>query len=71
MRRVLEMKRKLLGSDHPDTAVSASNLGVILHSLGRQAEAKALWLEAQVVVEKAYAADHPKVRMVHELLATA
>ncbi|HVZ73540.1 MAG TPA: serine/threonine-protein kinase [Polyangia bacterium] len=40
-RRALEIKERILGPLHPDSAGSAMNVGVALHELGRDGEAEA------------------------------
>jgi low affinity Fe/Cu permease len=47
-RAVLEIRRRVLGEEHPDTLTSRNNLASVLNGLGRQEEAEA---EHQTVLE--------------------
>jgi tetratricopeptide (TPR) repeat protein len=54
------MWEKALGRDHPDVALSLSNLGVY-SSRGRYADAEPLLQQALAIWEKALGGDHPDV----------
>jgi Flp pilus assembly protein TadD len=47
-RAVLEIRRRVLGEEHPDTLTSRNNLASVLNGLGRLEEAEA---EHQTVLE--------------------
>jgi tetratricopeptide (TPR) repeat protein len=51
-RRALEIKERVLGVLHPDTAWSIGNVGVALHELGRDAEAEPYCRRAVETVER-------------------
>ena len=65
----LTIKEKILGVDHPDTALTANNLGVILQSQKRFAEARSLFARALAVFQPQLGSDHPKTIMARENLA--
>lgn len=67
-RRALDLKHKLLGTWHPDTAFSAMNLGAILLECGRRQDARALLWGAHVTFERTLAPDHPNLVQCRELL---
>ena len=46
LREALQVRRKLLGNDHPSTAITASNLANLLHDLGELEEASELFDQA-------------------------
>jgi len=68
-RKSLRLKEKILGADHPDTALTVNNLGVLLQSLGRNDEARELFTRALQVFEARLDAEHPHVLMARENLA--
>src|SRR5262249_16388347 len=45
-RKALEIRRRALGEDHPDTAASYDGLAVLLQSVGKHAEAEPLHRQA-------------------------
>jgi tetratricopeptide (TPR) repeat protein len=51
-REALAMRQKLLGSQHPDLAVSLNTLGGVLQAEGRLAEAETLLCEAMALEKK-------------------
>ena len=59
--RVLAIREKTLGPEHPDVALAASNLGVIHERMGAFAEAKALIQRSLELREKALGPEHPDV----------
>jgi len=42
-------RKKVLGDEHPDTLLSASNLGYDLSKLGRRAEAEVLGRQTSMI----------------------
>lgn len=67
-RRTLAMKEKLLGAEHPDTALTQHNLADFLAVEGRAEEARALSSAAVRTFETLLPADHPKVVAARGLL---
>ncbi|WP_224366359.1 serine/threonine-protein kinase [Hyalangium versicolor] len=59
--RVLALREKALGPDHPDVATSLTNLGGVLYNLGRYEEARAMNERAVALREKALGPEHPAV----------
>jgi tetratricopeptide (TPR) repeat protein/CHAT domain-containing protein len=59
--RVLAIREKALGPDHPDVGTSLNNLAHLYHVQGRYAEAEPLHKRALAVREKALGPDHPDV----------
>ena len=66
-RRSFEIKRKLLGAGHPDTALSAMNLGSMLRNKN-PGEARALLGDALLAFERALAPDHPHIARCRRLI---
>ncbi|RSM80720.1 tetratricopeptide repeat protein [Kibdelosporangium aridum] len=69
-RAALAGKRKALGDDHPDIAVTCHNLGVLLFDSGRQPEGRELVNRAHDLLTARFPADHPRVVAVARTLAT-
>jgi tetratricopeptide (TPR) repeat protein len=59
--KALELAEKAFGPDHPDTAGSVYNLGLIYVKLKKNAEAEPLFRRALEIVEKALGPDDPRV----------
>lgn len=57
-RLAIEISEQTLGRDHPDYAIHLGNLGQVLSSQGKDAEAKSPLLEAMRIFEAALPADH-------------
>ena len=66
-RRALVLKEALLGSDNPDTALTAYNPGVLLLDMGRNDEATELIEGALRVFEGSLGADHPHTQIARYL----
>jgi tetratricopeptide (TPR) repeat protein len=60
-RRSLEIHRRIVGDEHPDTAQAKNNLGAILRALGRADEARPLYEEALRTRRALLGSDHPDV----------
>jgi tetratricopeptide (TPR) repeat protein len=58
--RALAIREKLLGPDHPDTALSLNNLGVLLQVQGDFPGARRCYESALAIHEKALGPDHPE-----------
>lgn len=57
----LDLKRNLLGEDHPRFAQTLSALGVLAAESGRRDEAAVYYRESLSVLESVYGEDHPKI----------
>ena len=55
----MEIRKSVLGSDHPDYAASISNLAAYNSSLGNYSEAIRLGTEAMEIFKKVLGTDHP------------
>lgn len=60
-RRSVELRRRLLGSDHVSTAEDEAAWAPILHALGRNEEAERLLRHALEVLTRELGPDHPEV----------
>jgi tetratricopeptide (TPR) repeat protein/predicted Ser/Thr protein kinase len=59
--RVLALRQKALGSEHPDTTNSLNNLGGVLYYLGKYEEAREIHARALALREKILGPEHPHV----------
>jgi CHAT domain-containing protein/Tfp pilus assembly protein PilF len=59
--RLLAIRQKLLGPDHPEVATALSNLAAFYHFQGRYAEAEPLYKRSLAIREKALGRDDPVV----------
>ena len=57
-RRSVEIRARLRGADHPDTAADVSALAALLDGQGRYDDAEQLYLRALSVFERAYGPEH-------------
>jgi CHAT domain-containing protein/tetratricopeptide (TPR) repeat protein len=57
--KVLAVRQRVLGEDHPDTAQSYSNLASSLNAQGKYAEAEAVYRKALDICRKALGEEHP------------
>jgi len=55
------LKEKILGPDHPDTAMTLNNLAVLFQSRGDLEQASSLFRRALDILETTLDPDHPKV----------
>ena len=53
------MRKKLLGKEHPDVALSLNNLAGLYRNQGRYEEAKSYLKQALKIVEQALGPEHP------------
>ena len=60
---VVEIRRRVLGSDHPDTVIAMSNLASALQGEGKLKEATPLFEESLVVLRKHLPPDHQQTMM--------
>jgi tetratricopeptide (TPR) repeat protein len=61
LQRALVIREHVLGSDHPDTALSLNNLALLYHNQGKYEQAEPLYQRALTIDEKAYGSDHSEV----------
>src|SRR5262249_11372141 len=59
--KVLAIREKALGRDHPDVAEPLNDLAVLYASQGRYADAEPLYQRSLAIREKALGRDHPDV----------
>jgi tetratricopeptide (TPR) repeat protein len=57
--QALEMRRRLLGEEHPDVATSLNNLAGLYESQGRYSEAEPLYQQALEIYERQLGVNHP------------
>jgi tetratricopeptide (TPR) repeat protein len=57
--RSLDIRERLLGADHPDTATSLNNLAGLYSSQGRYEAAEPLYIRSLEILEQVLGADHP------------
>ncbi|MBL4698917.1 MAG: serine/threonine protein kinase [Phycisphaerales bacterium] len=57
--RALKIRRTQLGSDHPNTLTSISNMGFLLYLQGKLGEAEPYWREALASSRRVLGDDHP------------
>ena len=61
--RALAIREKVLGPEHPDTAMSLNNLAVLLKDQGDLAGARPLYERALAITEKVLGPEHPDTAM--------
>jgi tetratricopeptide (TPR) repeat protein len=59
--QALELRKRLLGEEHPYVATSLNNLAFLYHSQGRYAEAEPLYLQALELRKHLLGEEHPYV----------
>src|SRR5262249_3206159 len=69
--QVLAIKKKVLGSEHPSTAISLNNLGTLLHSQGDYAAARPYLEQALAIWKKGLGSEHPHTAGGYRNLARA
>jgi tetratricopeptide (TPR) repeat protein len=62
----LDLRKQLLGDNHPDVAQSLNNLAYLYQSQGRYPEAEPLYLQALAIAEQALGENHPNTIMCRE-----
>ncbi|MCB1073700.1 MAG: tetratricopeptide repeat protein, partial [Chlamydiia bacterium] len=60
-RKVLELRRSLLGDNHPDVATSLNNVGSTLEALGKHQEALTYQMQALELRKSLFGDNHPDV----------
>jgi len=59
--QALELRKRLLGEEHPDVATSINNLALLYKSQGRYDQAEPLYLRALELEKRLLGEDHPAV----------
>ncbi len=59
-KQALGIKERVLGLEHPETAVSLNNLGMLYESQGRYWEAESLLKRALEIRERVFGVEHPE-----------
>jgi tetratricopeptide (TPR) repeat protein len=59
----LHLKEKILGPEHPDTAMTLNNLAVLFRSQGKSEQARPLFRRALAILENTLDPEHPSVLM--------
>ncbi len=59
--RMLTLREKVLGKEHPEVATTLSNLAALYQEQGAYARAEPLYLRALAIAEKALGQEHPAV----------
>ena len=62
--QALDMRKKLLGDEHPDVASSLSNLAGLYHLQGRYDEAEPLYLQTIEISIQSLGEEHPNTQTV-------
>ncbi len=57
--QALEMRKRLLGDEHPDVALSLNNLAGLYDSQGRYSEAEPLYQQSLQIFEQTLGTEHP------------
>ncbi len=65
----VELSEKALGPDHPDTATTLNNLGLLYRSIGDYTKTELLYQRALKINEKALGPDHPATALALNNLA--
>ena len=60
-KRALAIREKVLGPEHPHTAVSLASLAALYDSLGAYAKAEPLYKRALAIDEKVFGPEHPSI----------
>ena len=64
--QALAIRRRLLGADHPSTAISLNNLAGLYRAQGRVAEAAPLLKDAVEIMERVLGVEHPNTKVARE-----
>jgi tetratricopeptide (TPR) repeat protein len=66
--RALTIREKVLGGEHPDTAITLNSLAAVLTEQGDYEEAQPLYEQALAIREKVLGKEHPDTEMLRENL---
>jgi tetratricopeptide (TPR) repeat protein len=58
--QALELRKRLLGEEHPSVATTLNNLAYLYDSQGRYAQAEPLYLQALEIAERQLGVNHPR-----------
>ena len=67
----MEIHRKVLGEDHPDTALSYNNLAFNLQAQGQYGAAQALYQKALDISRQVLGEDHPQTARLYSSLVVS
>jgi len=67
--QALELRKRLLGEDHPSVATSLNNLALLYYSQGRYDQAEPLFLQALEILERVFGDNHPNTKTIRKNLA--
>ncbi|TYT73011.1 tetratricopeptide repeat protein, partial [Microcystis aeruginosa] len=65
-REALDLRKRLLGDNHPDVATSLNNLAALYCYQGRYTEAEPLYLEAIKIATQVLGDNHPDSQTIME-----
>ena len=68
--RILEIRERILGLEHPDVAETLNNLAILYASRGDHAKAELLYQRALTIREKVFGPQHPAVALTLNNLAS-
>jgi tetratricopeptide (TPR) repeat protein len=66
--KALEIRRNVLGEEHPDTALSLNNLGALLQAMGDYDGARPYYEKALEINRKVLGEEHPNTTIFKENL---
>jgi tetratricopeptide (TPR) repeat protein len=58
-KQALELRKRLLGENHPSTASSYNNLASLYNAMGRYEEAEPLYEQALAICQRVLGVNHP------------
>ena len=64
--QALELRKRLLGEEHPDVAQSLNNLAGLYRNQGRYSEAEPLYQEAIIIATKTLGENHPNTKTISQ-----
>ncbi len=68
--QALELRKRLLGDNHPDVATSLNNLALLYDSQKKYDQAEFLYSQALNILERRLGANHPNTVTVRKNLAS-
>lgn len=60
--QTLEIRRRVLGPEHPDTLMSINNLAVVYFDEGKYAQAEALFSQTLEIMRRVLGPEHPATK---------